>query len=185
MLKSHIIVALRTIARNRGYTAINLFGLAVGLTCFLLIALFVRDELSYDRFHLGADRIHRVVVDQVKPDGSIVPRIPTPDALGLALPQEIPQVEAATRIMPSYWGKRLLTQGASTVQEDNLLMVDSAFFEVFSVTFLHGDAQNAMAVPASIVLTRSTALRLFWRRACAGKNPDAGSAHGTGRRSHH
>jgi putative ABC transport system permease protein len=73
MLKSYLTIALRNLSRHKGYTFINVMGLTVGLACFLLIALYVKDELSYDRYNTNADRIYRVTRDWVGKDGGCKP----------------------------------------------------------------------------------------------------------------
>jgi len=128
MLKNHLKIAYRTVVKQKVYACINILGLVAGMTSFIIIMLYVYDELSYDQFHTDSDRIYRVVVDRVGADGSKSPRIPTPGALKEAMLREIPEIEHATRLHPAYWGKALLTNGDYTFYDDSFLYVDHSFF---------------------------------------------------------
>ena len=105
MFRNYFKVALRNLWKNKGLSFINIFGLAAGLACTLLIYLFVSDELSYDRFHHNPENIYRVVKDFVNDDGSRLPDATTPPALAHAMQKEIPGVERVTRVFPG-WGSR-------------------------------------------------------------------------------
>ena len=96
MLKNYFKVALRNIIRQKGYSFINIFGLAVALACALLILLWVKDELSWDTFHIHADKLYRVEQDQPSPQGMFHVNV-TPYPMGSALKEEIPEIENATR----------------------------------------------------------------------------------------
>ena len=85
MFRSYFKVAFRSMFRNKGFTLINIFGLAIGMACTLLIFLFVKDEQSYDRYHRDSDRIYRIVKDFINDDGSRIPDATTPAALAPAL----------------------------------------------------------------------------------------------------
>jgi putative ABC transport system permease protein len=168
MLMNHLKIALRTVTKHKGYTAINLFGLAVGIACFIIIVLFVRDELSYDQYHRDSDRIYRVVVDRFQA-GSTEARILTPAALGLAIGREIPEIAQTTRLVPSILGKLTLTNENNTISRDSYLMVDSSFFNVFTFSFLSGSAEYAMVDPEAIVLTETLARTLFGENEALGQ----------------
>src|SRR5215213_7350847 len=103
MLQNFFKVALRNILKNKGFSFINIFGLAIGMACSLLIFLYVKDETSYDKFHKNASRIHRVVKDFINDDGGRIPDATTPAALAPAMQREIPEVERITRVFPT-WG---------------------------------------------------------------------------------
>jgi putative ABC transport system permease protein len=170
MLIYHLKVAFRTITRHTGYSLINLFGLAIGIACALIIVLFVRDEMSYDRFHSDADDIYRIVVDRFGVDGSVTPRIGTPGALAEAAVKEIPEIQQATRLNPTYWGKVLLSDDKNnSYYGDDLLYVDNSFLDVFSFPLVAGDAESALHDPLSIVLTETFAARFFETRDAVGR----------------
>src|SRR5580765_3837685 len=103
MLRNYLKIAIRNLWKNKALSFINIFGLAAGLACSLLIFLFVNDELSYDRFNDGSDRIYRVVKDFVNDDGSRLPDATTPPAVAPAIQKEIPGIEHVTRVFPG-WG---------------------------------------------------------------------------------
>lgn len=161
MIKNYVWVALRAFWKHRIFSGINLLGLAVGISCFTIIMLYVQEEISYDRFHRDSDRIYRVVKDFLNHDGTRVPDATTPPALMPAMLREIPEIEQATRIFPTWGYKPLLTFKEKTFYEDNFIRVDSTFFDVFSFSFLRGDAKSAFAQPLSVVLTESLARKYF------------------------
>src|SRR3954464_3040098 len=103
MFRNYIKVALRNLWKNKVFSFINIFGLATGMACSLLIFLFVKDEVSYDSFHKDASHIYRVVKDFVNDDGSRLPDATTPPALASFMQREIPEVATTTRVFPN-WG---------------------------------------------------------------------------------
>ena len=160
IVSNHIHVALRSFAKNKVHSAINLIGLAIGLASVATLLLYVQDELSYDAFHDDADRIYRVVVDRSAVDG-IQRRAKTPDALGPELAAALPEIESATRFMPAIYGTRQLRRGSRHVESSAYLYADAMFFEIFSFEFLDGSAITALDSPDSILLTESMARALF------------------------
>jgi putative ABC transport system permease protein len=161
MIRNFVLISIRVFLKHRAFSSINLFGLTIGIACFNLIILYVFDELSYDRFHNDSDRIHRVVKDFVNKDGTTTPDATTPPALLPALLTELPEVEQATRIFPSWGYKPLVAYRDKAFYEESFLRVDSAFFSVFSFPFVRGDARSAFAEPLSVVLTESFAKKYF------------------------
>lgn len=169
MIRSYIKVAFRNLGKNKGFSFINIFGLATGIACSLIIFLFVKDEKSYDRFHKDAGHIYRVVKDFINDDGSRIPDATTPAPLAPALQQEAPEVVAATRIRPNWGRSYLIKYGDKTIPEEKLYGVDSSFFDVFTFPFVQGDARNAFANINSIVLTQTAAKRFFGNENPVGK----------------
>lgn len=168
MLRNHFIIALRAISKQKGYTAINMLGLAVALSAFIVITLYIHDELSYDRFHTNADRIFRIAHHQ-EGEGFSRELIAAPGALRDAMVSEIPEVEQATGLYLSYWGNTLLTNENFTYYDKNLLYVDDSFFDVLSFPFIEGDARSALTNPESVVLTQNLAERFFGDSEATGK----------------
>ncbi|NNF05094.1 MAG: FtsX-like permease family protein [Rhodothermales bacterium] len=158
MLANYLRIALRSFRRYTGYALINLTGLVTGLVCVLLIGVYIRHEVSYDRFHDNADRIERVVLDLSTPDG--VSHLPTaPGALAGVMEETIPEVEKTVRLYkPEETSVRI---GDVAVRETGLLYVDESFTDVFTVDVLHGDANSPLAAPGSVVLTDEAAVRYF------------------------
>ncbi len=160
MFRSYFTITLRSLIKHRMYAGINIVGLSIGLSAFLLIGLFVRYELSYDRFHEDVDRIYRVIKED--PGNFYLDKnefAVTPVPLPAALEMEIPGVERATQITNL---SSLLTAGENSFYEDGIYATDS-FFDVFTFPLLSGSDSLALIEPNSIVLTQSLALRLFSR----------------------
>jgi putative ABC transport system permease protein len=155
MIQNYLKTALRHLRRQKGYSIISISGLAIGLACFILIGLWVADELSFDRFHANKDRIFRVLNKVASGD-----LIPSPTyALAPALKAEYPEVADASRVWP-YAGS-LVRYGDKSFEEDRICLVDPGFFRMFSFPFLQGDARTALADRRSIVLTAGAARRYF------------------------
>ena len=161
MIKNYFKIAWRSLSKQKGFSFINIFGLATGMACSLLIFLFVKDETSYDRFHHDAGQIYRVVKDFVNDDGSRLPDATTPPALAPAMQKDIPEVAITTRVFPGWGANFLIKYGDKKINEDKLYRVDSSFFDVFTFPFVHGNAKDAFKEVQSIVLTESSAKRYF------------------------
>ncbi len=161
MFRNYFKVALRNLWKNKGFTFINIFGLATGIACSLLIFLFVKDEKSYDRFHKDADNIYRVVKDFVNDDGSLIPDATTPAPLAPAMQKEIPEVVSTTRLRPNWGRSYLIKYGEKKFAEEKVYGVDSSFFDVFTFPFLQGNAKDVFTDINSIVLTESAAKKIF------------------------
>jgi putative ABC transport system permease protein len=169
MFKNFIKVSFRNLWKNKIFSFINIFGLASGIACSLLIFLFVKDELSYDRYHKGAENIYRVVKDFVNDDGSRVPDATTPPAVAPAMQREIPGVESVTRVFPSWGRDFLIKYGDKKLIEQRLYRADSSFFNVFTCEFIKGDAKNVFRDVKSIVITESIAKKYFGKDEPIGK----------------
>lgn len=157
MFQNNIKISLRHMARNQGYTFINIFGLTVGIAVCLLIFMWVNDELSYDRFHAKADRTYRALWEARFGENEWkIPNVPMP--LGPTLASEFPEVETVTRFVH---GGYTLKQAETYVREQNGVFVDPEFFDVFSVEPLAGDPQQGLQQPNTIVLTENMAQRYF------------------------
>jgi putative ABC transport system permease protein len=159
MLKNYFTIALRNLRKQKGYAFINIIGLAVGIACCILILLFVRDELSYDRFHEHADRLYRVYLEGTVAGSELKAPI-TPAPMAAALVDEYPEVENATRLF-DLSGQTLVRQGDRQFIEENVLFADSTFFALFTVPLLEGDPATALAEPRTLVLTEETARKYF------------------------
>jgi len=158
MFKNYLLVALRNMRRFKGYTFINIFGLSVGIACCILILLFVRNELDYDRFNVKADRIFRIglraALNNNRMDGVV-----TCAPMAQTLVAEVPEVEAATRVWNA--GYPVFRYEDKVFSEERQFFVDSTFFDVFTVEFLAGDPKTALNKPNMIVLTESMARKYF------------------------
>ncbi len=157
MLKNNLKIALRNLFKQKGYAFINVVGLSVGMAVCFLIALWVKDELGYDRFHAKADRMYRALWEARYGDNEWkLPLVAVP--LAETLEKEFPEVERAVRLYP---GGMTLRHGDEYVREQNFLFTEESFFEVFTVAFIAGDPKTALRDPESVVLTAETAQRYF------------------------
>lgn len=158
MLKNYFKTTIRNLLKSRGFSFINVFGLATGLACCILIMLFVVDELSYDRYHENADRIYRMANRGVVNNNLDLTARSSPP-LGEVLKNEFPEVEAVTR-MRNY-GYPVFRYMDHVFSEERVFWTDPAFFKVFSVQFIKGDAETALNRPDALVLTQSMATKYF------------------------
>ena len=148
---NQITIALRHMSRYRGYTAINVLGLAVGLVCTILIFLYVRFELSYDRFHEKADRIYRVTLN----DSARSPRELSP-----MLQADFPEIQHYARMLPTI-GTWIMKYEDRVYYEKNVYWVNSGMFDVFTLPFVQGDPDHALEAPYTVVITEDTARKYF------------------------
>ncbi|MXW04239.1 MAG: ABC transporter permease, partial [Gemmatimonadetes bacterium] len=151
MLKSYITIAIRHWTRQKGYTAINVLGLAVGMVCAMLIFLYVRFELSYDRYHEKADRIYRVAVNN---DAR------TPPPVGPALQDDFPEILGYVRLLPTT-GTWLMKHEEKIYYENRVYWADNALFDIFTFPLIRGDSRTALEAPYSVVISEDTARKYF------------------------
>ncbi|MCB0631446.1 MAG: FtsX-like permease family protein [Saprospiraceae bacterium] len=167
MLKNYILVAFRNLWKHKFYSIINILGLAIGLCCFLFILVFVRDELSFDKYHEKGDRTYRVNFE------------------GFAFEQELNYAVVGAPLGPTILEKfpevvqqcRFRDRGSYTVQykdqsyrEDKWIFADSTLFDVFSFELVQGDPKRALAEPNTLVITEDVALKYFGNEDPMGKS---------------
>src|SRR5262245_41590736 len=157
MIKNYFKVAMRYLLRNKGYTAINILGLAIGITCCVLIMLFVRSEFRYDKFHAKSDRIYRAWVREHYEDMDDIIDITTPLPLAGALQESFPEIESSCRVFNL---SPLVKIGEQSFTED-IRMVDSNFFSIFDFALIKGSRENPFPNDNSILLTEATAKKYF------------------------
>jgi putative ABC transport system permease protein len=158
MFNNVIKYSIRSFKRQRAYIIINILGLSIGIACSLLIALFVINEASYDRFNVKKDRIYRVILNG-KIGGQEVTASSTPSIMGPTLVKEFPEVEAFLRM--DRFGATTIEYNNQSFVEDQLLMSDSSFFDFFSIPVLKGDPKSLLNAPYKVVLSESTARKIF------------------------
>ena len=157
MFQNYLKTTLRNMARYKGYTFLNVAGLTVGLAVCFLLFLWVKDELSYDRFHKNADRTYQSQWKARFGDNEWeIPQVPVP--LAGMMKSEFPEVEWATK---AYEGGFTLKKGEEYVREQNVLFVDEDFFKVFSVEAVAGNASSALEEPSTLLVTEGAAQRYF------------------------
>ena len=172
MFTNYLKLALRSLMRNKAYSFINIFGLALGITCCLLLSLYIRDEMSYDKHHKHANDLYRIITNFQS--GSIVDRVGSASPpIAMTIKDEVPEVEAAVRILNPPGVKEFFTTGEKEKTrslmryKDNLFyesdgfLADSTLFDVFTYELNEGYAKQALAQPNSVVLSEKLAHKLF------------------------
>ena len=150
--------SLRSFKRQRSYIIINVLGLSIGIACSLLIALYVINEASYDKFNEKKDRIFRLILDG-KIGGQEVISSYTASVIGPTMLKEFPEIEDFLRL--NGWGPTVVEYNSQTFTEENLIEADSSFFNFFSVPVIKGDQANLLNAPRKVVLSESTARKIF------------------------
>ncbi len=159
MFKNLLNIALRNLWKTKLFTLINIVGLSVGIACFFLIMINVRDELSYDRFHKDGDRIYRVALQRIYPKNVIFYAI-IPYSIGDAITADVPDVEGMTRLMKMP-DPVIIRYQQKTFEEDKLLFVEPDFFKLFSIPLIKGNRESAFSSKNSAVLTKTAARKFF------------------------
>lgn len=160
MFQNYMKVALRTIRRHKGFSFINIFGLAVGMACVVIILLWIRYEMSFDTQHEKAKSIFRIAIGN-EPQGESPQRklVVTPPALSPALLVEFPEISASTRLSRG-GGEKLLSYEDKHFL-DSCYAVDPSFFNIFTFDFLKGDASTVFSDPYAIVLSEKMSKKFF------------------------
>jgi putative ABC transport system permease protein len=171
MFKNYFKTAWRNFSKNKVFSAINISGFAIGLTCFVLIAVFVINELSYDRNPAEAENIYRVNLSVVgNGDVAVYPMADV--AVGEGMKNAFPEVKAFTRISLA---ADFVKYGDKQFKEEHLAFADSNFLQVFSIPLVEGNAMNALVEPGSIVISRSLAKKYFGNSESVGKSLTIGT----------
>ncbi len=150
--------SLRSFKRQRAYIIINILGLSIGIACSLLISLYVINEASYDKYNTKRDRIYRAILNG-KIGGQELTVASSPAIMGPTMLKEFPEIEDFLRMNGS--GPTVIEYNNQTFTEDHLLEADSSFFNFFSIPVLKGDPKNLLNAPRKVVLSESTAKKIF------------------------
>jgi putative ABC transport system permease protein len=175
MFKNYFKVAWRHIVRHKGYSFLNIIGLAVGMACVLFILFWVQDELGFDRFHANAKTLYRVEQDQATGQGKFHVNV-TPYPLGPALKAEIPEIKDATRAARP-GGDLLVRYGENTFFESRVIAADPQIFRMFTFPLLKGDPTTALDRPGSLVISEDMAKKYFGTVEPMGKNVTINNSH--------
>lgn len=166
MFYNYIKLTLRNLRKNRLFSALNIFGLALSMSVSLFVLLLFRDAHRYDRFHPSPERVYRVNTESLRKSGGSEGYATSPYPMGEALAQGFSKIEEMTRVVRHLNGEAESNGRALPLSG---LFADAAFFRVFGFSMLEGDAATALNEPMSIVLTEQTAERFFPRESAVGK----------------
>jgi putative ABC transport system permease protein len=153
MFQNYLRTALRNLSKNKLFSIVNIFGLATGMACSLLIFLWVQDERSFDRFNTKAIKIYRITAKVSNVDAAVVP-----PPLAAAIKAEIPGVENATRLSAFH---KIITVGTKKFDEKRIYFADSNFLKIFSYPLLKGNLASVLTAQDAVVLTEATAIKYF------------------------
>ncbi|MBT1703535.1 ABC transporter permease [Chryseosolibacter indicus] len=167
MVKNYLIIALRFFERQRGFSIINVCGLTIGITCSLLILLYIQDELRFDKFHPDADRIYRLAFAE-KFQGNVNKTTLTGFPVATALQQK-PEVESTLRM--ANWATFPVRFESKAYTEKYLLLADSNFFKFFDFQLIEGNPDSVLDGDRKIVITESAAKRIFDYKGKGDKSP--------------
>lgn len=162
MFKNYIIITIRHLKKQKGYSCINITGLAIGMTCCMLIWLYIQDELSFDRYHANANRIYRLELT-LRLEGQETKYALSAHPMGPTFVNDIPEIQQSVRF---WFIDPMMTVRNRTVQSrndeyvgENVVFTDANLFDVFSFSLLQGDPTTALAEPYSLVLNQTMADR--------------------------
>jgi len=160
MLKNYLKIAFRNFQRHKGYSLINISGFAIGMACCLLIFLYVRHELSYDRYHKDVERVCRIVID-IRTQTANRVFAPISPTIAPALKADYPQVEHTARAFIPWWDSRLVRRKDTFFYENRFMYADQELFDIFTIPFIQGAAQEALIRPNTIVVSQRMAIKYF------------------------
>ena len=173
LVVNYLKVAWRNLMKSKAFSFINVFGLSVGLTCCMLITLYILHETSYDRYHKNIDRLYQVGTVFISA-GIESRQGSSPSPLAPLMKSVFPQVEAAARLRPLFEDKTLFQYHGSgddmhSLYEEKGALADSGFFQLFTYNFIEGNPRTAMDDPYSIVLSEEIAHEMFGSGPALGK----------------
>ena len=151
MLRNYFKIALRNLARNKFFSAINIIGLSIGIAGCLLIGLFVWDEMQYDRFHKDGDRTFRIY-DKVTGSQGVSNVASTSPMFATTLNREFPEVDQSLRILNIY-NENLFNSGTKKAYEPKGIIAESNFFDFFTLDLIEGNPKQALSAPGGLVIT--------------------------------
>lgn len=167
MLKNYLKISFRQIRKNKFFSFLNIFGLAIGISACILIIAYVQDEFSYDTFHPNIENKYVMALDAKIGDNETF-QTSTPPPLAPTLETDIPQVTSATRV--HHTGDLLFRAGKNAFTEDDAYWADANFFRFFGYNLLKGDPKNVLKAPNQVVITESMAQKYFGDEDPIGKN---------------
>lgn len=160
MFRNYLIVAWRHLLKHKGYSFINVAGLATGMACFLLILLYVQHEQSYDQSHPNADRLYRLVYDNTS-GGGTTPWAITKAEWSRILPESLADIEEGVSIIPTFGFNSLIEYEDKRFLEERFLWADSSLLTLFDLELIRGEESTALREPYTMVIPERTAKKYF------------------------
>jgi len=157
MFKNYFKIAIRNLKRNKAFSFINISGLSIGLACCMLILLYTKDEISYDRFHEKKENIYQLVCDRIEKDGIDAKSAIASMVQGPAFKEGIPEIEAFTRVNH----KQVIVKKDNQVFNEDICWADENFFSVFTFPLMYGSKEKVLSGFKSTVMTEETAKKYF------------------------
>ena len=167
MISNYLKITYRHLVKNKVYSLINIFGLTIGFLCFTLIALYLHDELNFDRMHTDAGQIYRVIQHETMEDGELRKVSTVSGRIGPESLQQFPELLDAIRI--SEFGRLTMGNDPQTRGYERLIVADSSFFNFFDFKLIQGDPASVLNAPDGIVISQKLALRYFGTEDALGK----------------
>ena len=158
MITNYLKTAVRNLFKHKGYTLINILGLAIGMAACLLILLYIRHELSYDGYHQNSDLMYRISM-AARWGGRDFDVAVVPAVTAKTMVSDFPEVEDAVRFRQR--GDYIVQYKDQSFREDKIVFTDTTFFRLFSIPLLQGDIDRVLTDPFSIILSRKTAQKYF------------------------
>jgi len=174
MFKNYLTIAFRNLKRQKGYSFINITGLAIGMACFILMFLYVHHEWSYDRFHKNHDRIYRMTYSG-QMGGMLFSGSLTPPGMGPELLRTFPGIENMVRITSK--GRNFISAGGKSFYEERFHLADASIFSIFDFPLAKGNPESVLKDPHSIVITEKTATKYFGNEDPIGKTLSYDNQH--------
>lgn len=166
MIKNYLLTAWRNLIRNKAFSLINILGLSIGISVCFVIMLFVKDELSFDRYNEKSDRMYRIIFTASINGGKISESVVMPP-VAAALRNDFPEVEQVTRIRTE--GQPKVVYNNKIFKEGRLALVDTNFFSVFTIPLIKGNAHGVLQEANAVVLTQEMATKYFGNEEAVGK----------------
>ncbi len=171
MFKNYLKSAWRNLRKSKAFSVINIFGLAIGITCFMLIAAFVYNQLNYDKYPAEAKNIYRVNLSATgNGDIAVYPLVDV--AVGKGMKNAFPEIKASTRISPA---KDFVQYNDKQFKEEHLAFADSNFLQLFSIPLIEGSNEDALVQPNSVVISKAFAKKYFGNDEAVGKSLSIGA----------
>jgi len=174
MFRNYIKLAVRNLLKHKTFSFINIFGLSIGLTCCMLISLYIYHEYSYDLHHENGDRTYQLGAIR-GPAGESEARSTVPAAMAEVFRQDFPEIEETTRLLSLFQDDKTLFKydypggSSNSFYEENGYIADASFFDIFTYNFLEGNPETALTQPNSVVITEEIAFKLFGNDSALGK----------------